>query len=46
MGFVNDDGNKFRLDGAIDFDLHITEVGVVVHAGDNCQDLKSPFRAA
>ena len=31
VGFVDDDGNEFRLDRAVDLDLHIAEIGVVVN---------------
>jgi len=31
VGFFRDHGNKLRLDRAVDFDLHIPKVGIMVH---------------
>ena len=33
VGFVDDGGNELGLDGAVDFDLHVAEVLVVVDGG-------------
>jgi len=45
---LNDDGHEFRFHGAVDLDLHIAEVSVIIDAlpgflGSRCENLDRAF---